>query len=218
MAQGDHISIGIGPSMVYVDNNSGVYQDLNFKVKPAFTASYNKQMTENIALRGTFGVQFLNSGEYDLSFIKRISNWGKQDQAFDFKGTGYFVDVLPVFTTNPNALGMLMSTLQFYAGIGFGGMFVQREQKTLLNGVVEDGELIEGDFVTTNETSFSPYIPFKTGISTNLSGDWDFGLEFSLFVTMNSELDGNNIKHNQINPDMASQILFKVKRYIGPAW
>lgn len=216
-AQGDHLSLGIGPSMVYADN-SGEYRDFRFKVQPAVSLSISKQMNENLALRGTIGVQFLNSGDYDSPYPKRLIKWGNQDQAFEFKGTGYFADALPVFTTNPNASGMLMSTLQFYAGLGFGVMVVKREQKTLKNGVTEDGVLVEGDIVASNETRAIPYIPLKTGISTNLSGDWDFALEFVLIITTNSELDGNNIKNKQIAPDMSGQILFTVKRYFGQAW
>lgn len=217
-AQGDHLSLGFGPSMVYVDNNFGAYKEFRFRVRPAVTLAVSKQINENLALRGTIGAQIFDSGEYDLFYAKRIANWGDKDQAFEFKGTGYFVDFLPVFTTNPNATGMLMSTLQFSAGLGLGVMMVNRDQKTLKNGVVEDGVLVEGDIVTSSETSFAPYIPLKTGVSTNLSGDWDFALEFVLLITTNSNWDGNNIKKKQIGPDMASQILFTVKRYFGPAW
>src|SRR5688572_12495770 len=102
-AQGDHLSLGIGPSMVYADNNSGVYKEFRFRVRPAVTLAVSKQLSESLALRGTLGVQIFDSGEYDFSYSKRISNWGNKDQAFEFKGTGYFADFLPVFTTNPNA-------------------------------------------------------------------------------------------------------------------
>jgi hypothetical protein len=217
-AQGDHLAIGFGPSMVYVDNNSGVYKEFRFRVRPAITLAISKQLSENLALRGTIGAQIFDSGEHDFPYSKKIINWGNRDQAFEFKGSGYFADFLPVFTTNPNATGMLMSTLQFYAGLGFGVMMVNRDQKTLKDGVIEDGIFVEGDIVTSHETSFTPYVPLKIGISTNLSGDWDFALEYALLATTNSELDGNNIKHNRINPDMTSQILFTVKWYFGPAW
>lgn len=218
-AQGDHISIGIGPSLIYSDN-SGLYKKFRFKVQPAITLSINKQINEYVGLRGSLGTQIFNSGDYkdyDPN-PKRLVNWGNEDQAFGFKGTGYFADVMPVFTTNPNAAGMLMSSLQFYAGLGFGVMFVEREQETLKNGVIIDKVLVEGDIITSNETNFIPYVPIRTGLSTNLSGDWDFALEFALLITTNSELDGNNIKYNQVNPDMSGQILFTVKRYFGSAW
>lgn len=217
-AQGNHVLLGIGPSLVYVDNNSGVYKKFKFQVRPALTLSVNKQLTENIGLRGTLGAQMLSSGEYDFSKAKRIAKWGETGQAFDFKGTGYYVDVMPVFTSNPNSLGMTMSQIQFYAGLGFGLMFVQREQKTLENGVVEDGELISGEIITSNETSLLPNIPLRVGFSTNSGNHWDYGLEFVLITTFSSELDGNNIRHNNINPDLAGQILFTVKRYFGRAW
>ncbi len=215
-AQGDYFSVGIGPSMIYGDN-SGEYRDFKFKIQPAIALSISKQINENLALRGTIGAQPMESGDYDLAYPKKIIKWGNENQAFGFTGTGYFADFLPVFTTNPNASGMLMSTLQFYAGLGFGMMLVEREQKVLKNGSFEN-EVLEGDIVISNDSNLIPYIPLKTGIGTNLSGDWDFALEYALLVTTGSKLDGNNIKDKTFSPDMSSQIMFTVKRYFGKAW
>ncbi len=225
-AQGNHISIGIGPSMLYSDN-SGIHSDLRFKIEPAITLSINQQLNEFIGLRGSIGIQIFNTGEYDPINSRYVINWGNEDQAFDFKGRGYFADAVPIFTTNPNSVGKLMSSVQFYAGLGFGLMFVEREQKTLKNGVlinpvlingVTRGELVEGDIITSNETNLIPYVPIRTGISTNLSGDWDFGVEFVLITALNSNLDGNNYKYKQVKPDMMGQIQLTAKWYFGPAW
>ena len=215
-AQGDHLSIGFGPSLIYSDN-SGEYRNFKFKVEPAITISYNKQITEYVGLRGSVGAQKFNSGDYDLAYPGKIINWGNQGQAFGYKGTGYFADLMPVFTSNPNAAGMITATVLFHVGLGFGVMFVKREQKTLKNGVLGDG-IMEGDVITSNKTNFLPYVPLRTGFSTNLSGDWDFTLEFVLMTTLNSELDGNNIKDKELTPDMSGQIQFIVKRYFGQAW
>lgn len=217
-AQGNHVLFGIGPSLLYVDNNSGLYKKFQFQVRPALTLSVNKQLTENIGLRGTLGAQMLYSGEYDLSYAERIAEWGQEGQAFEFKGAGYYVDVMPIFTSNPNSLGMTMSQIQFYAGLGFGLMFVQREQKTLENGIVEEGELIAGEIVRSKETSLIPNIPLRVGFGTNTGNHWDYGLEFVLITSLNSELDGNNINYNAMKPDLSGQILFTVKRYFGRAW
>ncbi len=203
--------------MIYADN-SGIYRDFKFKVKPAITLSINKQVNEYVGIRGSLGAQIFDSGDYALLNPKKLIKWENEDQAYGFKGTGYFADLVPIFTTNPNAEGMLMSSIQFYAGLGFGVMFVKREQKTLKNVVLEGGVLAEGDVITSNETSFLPYVPIKTGISTNLSGDWDFALDFVLLITTNSELDGNNLDSNTVKPDMSGQIQFTVKRYFGPSW
>jgi hypothetical protein len=113
---------------------------------------------------------------------------------------------------------MLNSSLQFYAGLGFGLMFVERDQQTFKNGVFKGGILISGDIISSNETNLIPYIPIRTGVSTNLSGNWDFALEFALMTTLNSELDGNNIKDKLLTPDMSGQIQFVVKRYVGQVW
>lgn len=216
-AQGDHISIGIGPSLIYGDN-SGEYSKFKFKVQPAITLSINKQINEFVGLRSSIGVQSFNSGDYDLAYPRVLIKWGDKNQAFGYKGRGYFADVMPVFTTNPNAAGMLMSSFQFYAGLGLGIMFVEREQRTLKNGVLENGVIREGEIITSNETNFIPYIPVRTGLTTNLSGDWDFGLEFVLMTTTNSKLDGNNIQDKTINLDMTGQIQLTAKWYFGPAW
>ncbi|WP_343848693.1 hypothetical protein [Algoriphagus jejuensis] len=185
---------------------------------PAISFSINKQINENIALRGSLGAQMIDSGDYDLSYQKKLIKWGDQDQAFKYKGTSYFADAMPIFMTNPNEMGMLMSTFQFYAGLGLGIMFVDREQDVLKNGILEDGVLIEGDIVTSKETNLLPYIPTRIGLSTNSGGDWDLGLEFVLITTLNSKMDGNTIKDKTLSPDMAGQILFTVKRYFGKAW
>ncbi len=218
-AQGDYISIGFGPSMIYSDN-SGLYREFKFKIQPAVSLSINKQLSEYVGLRGSLGTQIFNSGHYtDYNpNPKRIINWGNEDQAFGFKGMGYIADIMPVFTTNPNASGMLMSTIHFYAGLGFGLMYVSRDLEILRNGIIDNGVIVDGEILKTNETDFLPLIPLRTGLSTNLSGDWDFALEFVLITTLSSELDGNNIKYNQIDPDMSGQILFTVKRYFGSAW
>jgi hypothetical protein len=215
-AQGDHFTLGIGPSMVYGDN-SGIYRDFRFKILPAISLSFNKQRDENIGLRGSLGVQMLNGGEYDLRRPKKLIEWGDQDQAYSFKGIAYSLDAMPIFMTNPNEMGMMMSTFQFYMGVGLGVLYVDREQKTWKNGILEDGELT-GDIVTTNESNIIPYIPTRIGVTTNSGEDWEIGLELVLNVTTNSKLDGNTIKDKTISPDMTGQILFTVKRYIGRRW
>tara|TARA_R110002020_G_scaffold376262_1_gene587394 strand:- start:549 stop:1259 length:711 start_codon:yes stop_codon:yes gene_type:complete len=218
LAQGDHLSLGIGPALLYSDN-SGIYREFKFKVQPAITLSINKQLNEYIGLRGSVGLQLLNSGQYYLELPKQMVKWGNKDQAFAFKGQGYFADVMPVFTTNPNSAGMMMSSLQFYAGAGFGVMYAQRNQEVLKNGLVLNDLLEEGEIIKSKESDLIPYVPVRTGISTNLNGDWDFALEFVLLVTTNSEVDGNNIIDKRITVvDMSGQIQFTVKWYFGPAW
>lgn len=216
-AQGDYISIGFGPSLLYSDN-SGEYRELQFKIQPAITLAFNRQISEYLGLRGSIGAQTLNSGDYDLKYPKKLIRWGNQDQAFRYEGTGYFADLMPTLTTNPNAAGKLTSSVQFYIGMGLGAAYVVRDQEVLKNGVLEKGELTEGTIIKSTETNLVPYIPIRTGLSTNLSGNWDFALEFILITNLNSNMDGNNIKDKQLAPDMSGQIQFVVKRYFGQAW
>lgn len=217
-AQGDHITLGIGPSMIYADN-SGPYRKLFFKIQPSVTFSYNKQISEHLAVRGALGFQKFDSGYYEqYPHPAKLAKWSYQGKPFAFKGMGYFADVMPVFMTNPNEMGMLMSSLQFYAGLGFGVMYVQRDQKTLISLFDEEGLPVAEDIVITKDSNVIPYIPTRIGFTTNSGNDWDFGLEFVLILTTNSNLDGNNLNYNRISPDMAAQILFTVKRYIGKRW
>ncbi len=217
MAQGDFVSIGVGPGMLYADN-SGEYRAFKFKIQPAATISINKQISDFLSVRANIGAQMLNSGGYDPLNHRRVVNWGNQDQAFDFTGIAYFLDVTPILITNPNSQGMVASPFHFYAGLGFGAMYVEREQKVLKNGLIIDGELVQGDIITTNENNIVPYIPLKIGVSTNLEYEWDYAVEFSLMTGLNSEIDGNNMKTKTLQPDMIGQILFTVRRYIGRPW
>lgn len=83
-----------------------------------------------------------------------------------------------------------------------------------MNDLLEEGEIIK-----SKESDLIPYVPVRTGISTNLNGDWDFALEFVLLVTTNSEVDGNNIIDKRITVvDMSGQIQFTVKWYFGSTW
>lgn len=216
-AQGDYVSLGIGPSLLYSDN-AGEYRAFKFKVQPSVTLSVSKQLSEFIAVRASVGSQMFNSGGFDPLNTGRVVNWGNKDQAYDFKGLGYFGDIMPVLTTNPNAVGMVTASYQFYMGLGFGMMYIQRDEKTLKNGVIFDRELIRGTTVESKESSYVGYVPLRTGINTNLSGNWDYSLEFTLITMMGSDLDGNNVQTKLIKPDMIGQVQIKVSRYFGMAW
>ncbi len=199
-------------------DNAGEYRAFKLKVTPAATLAYNKQLTDFWSLRANVGAQILNSGGFDALTHRRVINWGNQDQAFDFTGIAYFADITPIFITNPNSAGMVTSTLQFYAGLGLGYMYVEREQQVLKNGMVLQDVLVRGDIVESSQSSILPYIPLRLGISTNLEYSWDYALEFCLFTALNSELDGNILQTKTLRPDMMGQIQITVKRYIGWAW
>lgn len=213
----DHISIGIGPSMLYADN-AGEYSNFKFKILPSATLSYNKQIADVMDLRATFGLQMLNSGGFDPLNAGRVVRWGNNDQAFDFEGNAYFGDIMTVFNFNPYIPGRAGEVANLYAGAGIGVMQVKRKQEVLKNGKIENNVLTAGEIIKSNQSTTLAYIPFRLGISTNLESDWDYSLDFSLFTAMNSELDGNNMKTKRITPDMMLQFQIMIKRYLGRSW
>ncbi|SDZ29246.1 MULTISPECIES: hypothetical protein [Rhodonellum] len=213
----DHISIGIGPSMLYGDN-AGEYTAFKFKILPSATLAYNNQIADIMDLRATFGVQMLNSGGYDPLNTGRVVRWGDNDQAFDFKGNAYFGDIMSVVNFNPNIPGRAGEIANFYAGLGLGVMYVNRDQEVLKNGRIENEILLEGEIIKSKQSTTLAYLPFRVGVSTNLESDWDYSFDFSLFTALDSGLDGNNMKTKRIKPDMMGQFQIVIKRYFGRSW
>lgn len=205
----DHISLGVGPSMVYGEN-TGDFRSLKFKLQPAMTFSYNKQLSHRFDLRTSIGAQFMDSGGYENTSDPTVIEWGKKGQAFDFKGVGYFADIMPVYNFNPEVKNRVPDVVSIYAGLGIGVMHVVREQK--VNDFTPMNEIV---LETSEQSTTAAYVPFRLGISSNLDFDWDYALEFTALTTTNSEIDGNNMKNKLINPDILFQVQIIVKKYIG---
>jgi hypothetical protein len=205
----DHISLGFGPSMVYGEN-TGDFRSFKFKVLPAATFSYNKQLSHRFDLKSSIGAQFLNSGGYENISDPTVIAWGNNGQAFDFKGVGYFADIMPVYVFNPEVKNRVPDVVSVYAGLGVGVMHVVREQK-VTNSTPMTGNVIE----TSDKSTTAAYIPFRLGVSSKLDFDWDYALEFTALTMTNSEIDGNNMKNKLINPDILLQFQIIVKKYIG---
>lgn len=209
-----HVALGIGPSMIYADN-AGLYSTLDFKILPVFTLSYNHQLSDFFDIRGTLGSQLLNSGGFDPIESGRVAQWGLTDQAFDFKGVGYFLDVMPVYNINPNTRGRAGEVVNFYAGLGIGVINVQREQEVLKDVTRINGVFVNGTIVESKQSDTSIYIPLRLGMSTNLEYDWDFAFEASALTTTSTNLDGNNIQYKSIKPELLLQFQVVLIRYLA---
>ncbi|ERM82269.1 hypothetical protein P872_18980 [Rhodonellum psychrophilum GCM71 = DSM 17998] len=205
----DHVSLGVGPSMVYGEN-TGDFSSFKFKMLPAMAFSYNKQLSHRFDLKSTIGAQWMNSGGYENISDQTVIEWGNNGQAFDFKGIGFFADVMPVYNFNPEVRNRVPDVVSFYAGLGVGVMHVVREQK-VTNFTPMSGNVIE----ISDKSTTAAYIPFRFGVSSNLDFDWDYALEFTAITMTNSEIDGNNMKNKLVNPDILMQVQIIVKRYIG---
>lgn len=214
-AQGsrDHISGGYGWGMIYAEN-AGIYKYMEFKMAPAFSFSYNKEISDKFDIKATLGGQVLNSGEFRPLNTPIIIEWGNNGQAYYFKGMSYFADVMPVFNINPNSSGV-GEPVNFYVGLGLGAMYSERAQRVMRDGVLENGIYVQGYVERTNQTTTVAYIPFKFGLVSNFEYDWDVGLEISAMFLTSSEIDGNNMKNKLIYPDAMANFQFIIRRYIN---
>lgn len=210
----DNISVGYGWGMIYGDN-AGLYKFLKFKMKPAFSAAYTKQLSDRFDLRASIGGQVIESGEFRPLNSPILIEWGDNGQAYYFKGMSYQVDAIPLFIINPNQSGRAGEAVNLYVGLGLGYLFSERAQRVLRDGQIQDGVFVSGRVERSNQTSSMPYIPFRFGISSNLEYEWDFALEFQANMLTNSTIDGNEMQNKLFKPDLLANFQFMVKRYIG---
>lgn len=210
----DNISVGYGWGMIYGDN-SGLYKFMKFKMKPAFSAAYTKQLSDRLDLRLSGGGQVIESGEFRPLNSPIIIEWGDNGQAYYFRGITYQVDAVPLFIINPNQSGRAGESVNLYVGLGLGYLFSERAQRVLRDGQLQDGIYVSGFVERTNQTTSMPYIPFRFGISSNLEYEWDFALEFQANMLTGSSIDGNEMTNKLFKPDLLANFQFVVKRYIG---
>jgi hypothetical protein len=214
-AQGsrDYISGGFGWGMIYGEN-AGIYKYMEFKLEPAFSFSYSKEISDKFDIKATVGGQVLNSGEFRPLNNPIIIQWGNNGQAYYFKGMSYFADVMPVMNLNPNSSGV-GEPVNFYVGLGIGAMYSERAQRVMRDGVLENGIYVQGFVERSNQSTMVPYIPLKFGIVSNFEYEWDMGIEISTMFLTNSEIDGNNMQNKLIYPDMMANFQFFIRRYIN---
>ncbi len=210
----DFVTVGSGLGMVYGDN-AGIYKLMRFKKSLGFSIAYSKEISEKFDLRTTLGLQNINSGEFRLINDPLVIEWGQNEQAYFFRGKAYFADVMPVFLFNQNEWNSSTKSINLYAGLGVGGIFSQRVQRILRDGVLENGILMDGIVERSFNSMATAYIPMRVGISSNLEYDWDYGVELSFLTLVNSKIDGNEMKNKLIKPDILASLQFMVRRYIG---
>jgi len=207
----DNISVAIGPAMLYGDN-AGNYRQFRFEVSPAFSLSYSREVSDVFDIRATAGVQFMDSGEYGTQSFRQQNRAAAEGQALNFTGQAIFLDVMPVYLFNPTPPGYVGYEFNYYAGVGLGVLYSNREDEVpIARNLSTDPLLLEDQ----NNNSIALYLPIRAGISTNLEGLWDIGIEGTLITAAPSNVDGNTIKNKIIPLDMLLQFQVTLKRYLG---
>jgi len=207
----DNVSVAIGPAMLYGDN-AGRYKQFRFDVSPALSLSYGREVSNEFDIRATVGVQLIDSGDYGMNSLRAENRSAAENQAIHFTGQAFFLDVMPVYLFNPTPPGYVGYEFNYYAGAGLGILYSNRvDQIPVHRERFTDPILLEEE----NNQSIAVYIPLRAGISTNLEGMWDIGIEGTVITAFPSNVDGNTIKHKFIPLDMLLQFQVTLKRYLG---
>jgi len=198
--------------MLYGDN-AGRYRQFRFDVSPAFSFSYSRELSDELDIRATVGIQLISSGDFDANNIRKVK-WGEQSQAYKFTGQAFFLDGMAVYQFNPTPPGMVGYPINYYAGVGLGVILSDREDLIAM----DVGQNFQGLPTTIdtreNRSTITGYIPLRAGASTNLEGLWDMGFELTVINTT-SNFDGNNVKNKILPWDVLLQAQVTFKRYIG---
>lgn len=209
----DHLSAGIGIGMIYADN-AGIYKFMQFKTSPVFSVNYQKEISERFDLRFGIATQWMDSGEFRPLNSPIVIEWGNNGMAYYFKGIAYSAEVVPIYYLNPNATGAVGESINFYVGLGLGGVYSERNQRVLRDAVIENGIFVSGFVDRSRENTFSPIVPFKIGFTSNFEYEWDLGVELGMTLVTNSQIDGNTMTNKLFKPDMLANVQFIVRRYI----
>lgn len=196
------VYIGIGPSFMYADNAGGV-RSSQFKIRPAASLAYGREVNSFLEVRGTFGFQMLESQDpsyYQDSVLRR---WVATDQAIGIKGNAFYFDLMPIFHL-PVDRHINRSDLNIYAGVGIGVMLVDKEEARVINNTP-----------TREQRSMSLfYVPLRGGVSYRIGDHGDLAVEGTILATFSDDIDGN-IGFNRFNDHLfQAQIVYK--RYLSP--
>jgi hypothetical protein len=207
----DNISVGIGPAMLYGDN-AGQYRQFRFKVNPALSLSYSREVSDEFDIRATAGVQLMDSGNFGIGGFRKENMSAVENQAVNFTGQVFFFDVMPVYLFNPAPPGYVGYAINYYAGIGLGAILSNRVDQIPIERQRSTEPLVLNE---EENQSIAAYIPIRAGLSTNLEGLWDIGIEGTVITAYPSILDGNTIRNKIIPLDMLLQFQITFKRYLG---
>jgi hypothetical protein len=179
------ISLGIGPSFIYGDN-TGVFNEGDFKWKPALTLAYSNKIHNRIALQLSLGTQWLETGGPERTWA--VDAWQASGGVFTFTGQAFYGDFMPIVYLIPYDTHMNRGRFNAYIGSGIGYVYVSREDRFSFD---ESAPVVPG-------TATSFYIPGLIGLSYSIGSLTDLSLEIKGMFSFSDELDGN-VGYNQFN-------------------
>ncbi|MBT0813097.1 hypothetical protein KIH41_17545 [Litoribacter ruber] len=202
----DHLSVSVGPSMIYADNG-GNYAAGEFKVRPSMGITYSKHVADHWDFRATVGMQWISANHPDNE-----ENFTRlRGQAGNFRGIVYYADGSQIYYINPNIAGRRQYWVNYYVGVGLGIMHAVREEERPQQETIpghQDPTVVE------RRSSTNAYIPVRLGLTTNQQTLWDYGFELTALPATGSNIDGNYTRNKQLGIDILLQANFVVKRYL----
>jgi len=172
----NQIQISVGPSFIYA-NTGGSVRALGFKILPSMAAAYSHQINPHLTLRGTAGVQWLQSNLKTSDEVKE--RWGQQSKAYGFQGQAFYADFMPLFQMFPAR--HQGATFNIYAGAGLGWLHVNSIRYTILNEKIVD----------QRENINVGYVPVRGAIGKKLNDSLELLVEGTFLATFSDQLDGN---------------------------
>ena len=175
----NQVQVSSGPSFIYA-NTSGRIRTLGFKILPSMALAYSHQINPHLTLRGTTGVQWLQS---NLKMSQEVKErWGQQSKAYGFQGQAFYADFMPMLQLFPAR--HQGATVNAYAGAGLGWLHVNSSQFSIINqGMVEKKANIN-----------TAYVPIRAAIGKKLNDSIELLMEGTFMATFSDQLDGNNGK------------------------
>jgi len=175
----NQVQLSVGPSFIY-SNTSGRLLTIGFKILPTLGAAYSHQINPHLTLRGTAGVQWLQSNLQSSDEVRE--RWGQQSKAFAFQGQAYYADIMPMLQMFPAR--HQGASFNIYAGAGLGLLHINSSQFTQKNQ-----QIIE------KRTNLSVgYVPIRGAIGKKLNETLELLLEGTFMATFSDQLDGNDGK------------------------
>ncbi|WP_157972052.1 hypothetical protein [Pleomorphovibrio marinus] len=150
---------------------------------PSISLHYFKSLHAHFDIKASVGWQGIASNALQSSSYR--------------SGNMRYLELLPLYYTNPNKLGYVPSRFQFYmgAGIGFAHKVLTKDQQVSLNenelALLEFGLL---DLETQSREELSSfYLPITFGVLQKTKGTWQVGYEASFGIRFSPTIEQGSI-------------------------
>lgn len=193
------VSFGVGPSFAYIDNG-GYYRELDFEVRPSFSASFAQRLSPMFDIKATMGIQSITSGGTTTN--EAINFWTANNSSFTAKGSALYLDLMPSLNLIPFGNQMTRNVVSPYIGAGLGFLYASTKQTKSFS----TSEMPE------KVNKATAYIPVRLGVNFKMGLQSDLGAEITSMFSFSDHLDGNAgyNKHN----DSFFQLQIVYRRYL----